>query len=274
MLAIGSAGVPLSTKKHSSLAGIARIRELGLDAMELEFVRGVRMSPTLAREIRKAAQEHKVKLTVHAPYYINLNSIDAQKLKDSKKRILQSARIGKIAGATSVTFHPAYFGKKSLEETYEFVKKQLLEIVNVLKKEGNDIQIALETVGKLSQFAGFENTVKLSAEIRQVWPCIDWAHVYARSNGKYNSKKEFEQMLNVVKKECGKSALKHLHMHISGINFTAKGERNHVNLKNTNFKYKELMQVLKAKKVSGILISESPNIEKDALMLKEIFKNI
>ncbi|MBI4758593.1 MAG: TIM barrel protein, partial [Chloroflexi bacterium] len=108
-LVFGPAGVPVSAKKHSSVGGIERVRELGLGAMELEFVQGVRMGEKEAGLVRQAAEANGVRLTVHAPYYINLNSRDPEKLAASRERICQSARIGAICGAESVTFHAAFY---------------------------------------------------------------------------------------------------------------------------------------------------------------------
>ncbi len=98
-LLFGTAGTPLSTKERSSAAGIARIRELGLGCMELEFVRGVRMGEATAQVVCETARDADVALSVHAPYYINLNSKEQEKIDASVERIYQSARIGALCGA-------------------------------------------------------------------------------------------------------------------------------------------------------------------------------
>jgi len=109
-LFFGPSGVPLSTKKRSTEEGIKRCKELGLDAMEILFVQGVKMSEEKAREVREVKEKTKIRLTVHGPYWINLNSKDKEKERLSLERILQSARIGWIAGAKSLTFHAAFYG--------------------------------------------------------------------------------------------------------------------------------------------------------------------
>ncbi len=264
-LLVGTAGVPISARERSSISGINRIAELGLNCMELEFVRGVRMSPEMAREVGKAAKENKICLTVHGPYYINLNSAEKKKIEASKKRIIDSARIGNLAGAQSVTFHPAYYGGKKPEEVYQIVKRNLKEVLDKLKKEKNSIRISPELTGKASAFGNLEELVRLAKELH-IGICIDWAHLHARTGGKYNSFEDWDRVLKFVKKEIG---LDNLHMHISGINYSEKGEKNHLNLKNSDLKYKELCKALAKNKVNGWIISESPNLEGDALLIKK-----
>jgi len=90
----GTAGIPISSKKRDSVNGIKRVKELGLEAMELEFVRGVNMGKETAGLVKKAAEKEEIMLSVHAPYYINLNSKESEKVKASRKRIMDSANIG------------------------------------------------------------------------------------------------------------------------------------------------------------------------------------
>ncbi len=267
---IGTAGIPHSTKKSGTVEGIKRVAELGLTATEIEFVRGIYMTPELAKKVKETATKNKIALTVHAPYYINLNSPEEAKIKASVQRILKSAKIGNLAGATSVTFHPAYYMKKDPKEVYEIVKAQLIEMVAELKKENNPIRVSPETTGKVSQFGELKELLQLAKEIKQVWLCIDFAHLHARSNGKFNSKREFDAVFDTVKDYLGAPGLSNLHMHVSGINYGAKGEKNHLQLPNSDFNIKALIESMKENKISGILIAESPNPEKDALLIQEL----
>lgn len=152
MLLFGTAGIPITTQKRSSLNGIKRVRELGLDAMELEFVYGVKMSETLAHKIKSIAKQENVSLTAHGPYYINLNSHKKETVQASISRILKTARITKIAGGKSITFHTATYGEAKSESVYKIVRNHLSPIVKILQEEGNDVWIRPETTGKQSQF--------------------------------------------------------------------------------------------------------------------------
>jgi len=273
-LYIGTAGVPISSKKHDSISGIKRVKELGLDLMELEFVRGVKAKPETARKIGRMAKDHGVKLTVHAPYYINLNSGETEKIIASKKRILQSARIGNEAGANSVAIHPGYYGKDTPEQTYSTIKKHVADVIRILKKEKNSIKIAFETTGKNTAFGNIDELIKMASEVDQLEVCVDFAHLHARSNGKYNTLEEIDSVFKKIKKDIGKYALEKLHIHISGIEYSEKGEKNHLNLKESDYNYKVLAKALKTNKVGGFLISESPNIEGDALLMKKTISSV
>lgn len=269
-LLFGTAGIPLSTSPYNTENGISRVRELKLGAMELEFVRKVNVSKEKAPEIRKIAEKENVALTCHGSYYINLNSLEKKKISDSKKRILLAAEIANACGAYSLTFHAAYYMKMEKEKVYENTKNALKEITEKLHSQGNKIWVRPETTGKGTQFGSLEEILKLSEELEGVLPCIDFAHIHARTR-KLNSFEEFSEILEKVEKSLGKKALREMHCHVSGINYGKKGERNHLNLKQSDFKYTELCKALKEFKCKGIVISESPNIEGDALLLQESY---
>jgi deoxyribonuclease-4 len=265
----GPAGVPHSSPSRSSEGGIIQVRRLGLGCMELEFVRRVGMGTKTAKAIFKRAQMEEVKLSVHAPYYINLNSKEPEKLKASKQRILQSAKIGALCGAESVVIHAAFYHDDTPELVYEKVKKAFKELINSLRKENIWICLRPETMGKPSQFGSLEEVIKLSKEVEGVMPCVDFAHLHARSKGKCNSYEEFSDILRLIRKELGESALEEMHIHLSGIEYGPKGELRHLNLAESDFNYIELLRALKDFGVEGCVICESPNLEEDALLLQE-----
>ena len=268
-LLFGTAGIPISAKGSSTAEGIKEVRNLGLGAMELEFVRSINISGQKAPEVRKAAEENKIVLTCHAPYFINLNSLEKHKLKASIERILNSARIANLCGAWSVCFHPGFYQKATKEETFNNIKNNIKKVAETLKKENNKIWLRPETTGKESQFGNVDELLKISEEIENVMPCIDFAHFHARTNGKYNSYKEFSEILEKIEKKLGKKGLENMHMHITGIAYGEKGEKHHLDLKESDLKYKELLKALKDFNIKGVVISESPNIEKDALLMKK-----
>jgi len=272
VLLFGPAGIPLSAKNRSSIEGIKKVKELGLGCMELEFVRGVKMTKPTAKLVEEARKKQGIELTAHGPYYINLNSDDNVKRAASRTRILQTARIGWLCGANSITFHAAYYGKQEPKKVYEVVKEELKEILKTLKNEGNKVWIRPELTGKPTQFGDLQELIKLSQELEQVMPCVDFAHYHARYNGKYNTYKEFADVLGQIEKGLGKEALNNMHIHISGIEYSQKGERNHLNLENSGMNYKELVKAWKDYKIKGFVISESPNLEGDALLLKRIYE--
>jgi deoxyribonuclease-4 len=273
-LLFGPAGTPHSSKSSSSVDGVKRIAELGLGCMELEFVQGVRMGAETAKQVQIAMQESEVRLSVHAPYYINLSSKEIDKQQASIKRILDSARIGWLCGADSVVFHAAFYQEQDPLEVYQFVKSHLQDIITTLKDENIKAWIRPETTGKGTQFGTVDEIIQLSLEIDQVLPCIDFSHLHARSNGKFNSYKEFAEVLDLVRKKLGKKALDTMHIHISGIKYSEKGEREHLNLKDSDFKYQDLMKAFRDYKIGGYVICESPNLEEDAMLLQKTYEKL
>ena len=270
----GTAGVPLSTKKKTTEAGIERIHKLKLDAMEIEFVKGVKMSKEKAENVKEIAEKLNVKLTVHAPYWINLNSSDKKILKNSKKHIIDSAIIGNICGAKDICFHPAYYQDEEPKKVYEKVKKEILSIRKEIEKLKIDVILRPETMGKLSQFGSLEELLSLSQEIEGVEPVIDFAHIYARSLGEINNYDKFCEVLENYKNKLGEKSLERMQIHISGMKYGEKGEIEHLNLRKSKFNYKDLIKALKDFNVKGFIICESPNLEKDAIFIKKLYETV
>jgi len=269
-LLFGTAGTPLSSKSQSSIDGIRRIRELGLDCMELEFVRGVNMGHNTAHDVIQIAIENGIKLSAHAPYFINLNAAEHQKLVDSRERILKSARICSVCGATDVVLHAGFYLKNTPDKVYKTIAKQLKELSDILRAENLGVTLRVEVSGKYSQFGSLTEVLSLSSELDGIAPCIDFAHQHAKG-GKENTYDEFYIILQRVEKHLGRAGLDNLHMHVSGIEYTDKGEKKHLNLKQSDFNYVELLRALKDFEAKGRIICESPNLEEDAVLLKETY---
>ncbi len=269
-LLFGTAGVPHSSPGTSSLTGISHVAHLGLDCMEIEFVKGVKMGSDTAKKIAESAQKLGIRLSVHAPYYVNLNSPDKGKWLVSQERILNSARLAALCGAKNVVFHCGYYGKGSHEDAFQNIKQGLKEIVSILKSERTPVSLRAETMGKKAQFGSLEEILFLCREIDGLFPCIDFSHIHARE-GKVNSYLEFYRILTKISKKLGKESLSNLHIHISGVEYSTKGEIKHLNLKESDFKYDEWIQVLKDLDVKGMVICESPIQEQDAVLLKDLY---
>jgi deoxyribonuclease-4 len=272
-LLFGTAGVPPSSPKPDSLTGIASIRELGLDCMEMAWVRRVSMGEKTAAKVRQRAEECQVALSVHAPYYINLNSAEADKVAASRGRILKAARAGWLCGARNIVFHAAFYHDDPPEVVYERVKGHLVELTQELRAEGNDTVLRPEATGKQSQFGTLQELLALSREVEGVAPCVDFAHLHART-GASNSYDEFAAILGSVEKELSQAGLEDMHIHLSGIEYGPKGERQHTMLAEADMRYVELLQALKDFGVKGLLICESPDQEVDALSLQEVYRQM
>src|SRR3989338_1327372 len=274
-LYFGTAGIPLSTEPSDTINGIKKCRELGLSSMELEFVRNVNISKEKAPEVKKIAEKDNIQLTAHGSYFINLNANEPEKRGASRARILQAAKILDMCGGYSVCFHAAYRMESTENEAYNNVKEQMKKIMEEIETMGLKVWIRPETAGKLSQFGNLDELIRLSLEFEQVLPCIDFSHLRATLGGKMNKYEEYASVLEKIERELGKKALKEMHLHIQGVNYGDKGEKNHLAIADDpKWNYKDLMKALKDFKVCGVVTCESPVLETDSLILKKAYDAI
>ncbi|MEI6222711.1 MAG: TIM barrel protein [bacterium] len=267
-------GLPLSTPTKGTEAGIRYTAELGLDAMELEFVHSIYLSEEKARGIGEIAKESNILLTIHGPYTLNLNGVDPLLRQSTIDRIVKCARVGHAAGVKSVTFHPAFYGKDDHKEVYNTVRNGLQAMLDQCREEKLSPAISPETTGKPSQFGSLEELVQLAKELEGLRFCLDFAHLHARSNGKYNTLDEFRQIFDYIGQELGNEFLKSMHMHYSGLTYSEKGERKHLPFLESDANYQDLLKTLKEYDVRGILVVESPLVEEEAKWLKQQFDEL
>ncbi|MFC1930552.1 TIM barrel protein [Chloroflexota bacterium] len=269
----GTAGIPRSSPEPTSWGGIQRVKELGLGCMELEFVYGVRMNNQTALMVHETALRHDIKLSAHCPYYINLNSRKPGTVESSRRQIIKTGQIAFQCGATSITFHAAFYMGDTPEKVYRVVRDNLIQVMGVLKEENINLWIRPEISGKTGSFGTLDEILGLSSEIPGIAPCIDFSHWYARQTG-FNTYPEFSGLLKKVERKLGTASLESMHLHVSGIQYGKSGENKHLNLKESNFNYIELLQALIDNGCSGLLICESPNLEDDALLLQETYHKL
>ena len=269
-----TAGQPICNGTAGYKRAFEILEELGLDGMELEFVHGVRMTEANQNLVRDIVKEKNMVITAHGPYYINLNSKEDEKIEASVKRILDTARMGQSLGAFSVTYHAAYYMGKSSKEVSERVHKSMEEICTVLDEEKLDIWVRPETTGKPTQWGNLEEIVELSKNFKQVLPCVDFSHLHARTNGLYNTYDEFCAIFDTIGTELGDYALNNFHAHIAGIEYSEKGEKKHLLLEESDMNYKDLLKAFKKFDVKGVVVCESPIMEKDAVILKEFYNSL
>lgn len=265
-----TAGVPLRAGNKGYEAGFKILDEMNLDGLELEFVRGVRISDK-SREAVKATT--KV-ITAHAPFYVNLNARETEKIEASTQRIIETAEVTNSLGGYSITFHAGFYLGQEAELVYNNIKSQIKIITETLEKTNNKIWIRPETTGKATQWGDLEEIVRLSKEFKTVLPCVDFSHLHARYNGISNTYDEFCTIFEKIGNEIGDYALENFHAHIAGIEYGEKGEKKHLNLDESDFNYKDLLKAFKKFNVKGAVVCESPNIEDDAKLLKEYYLSL
>ena len=272
----GTVGAPLSTPKNpgGTVGGIRRLAELGLGVLELAWVQSVRVGEAKCAEIKATAEACGVALSVHAPYFINLNA-SADEWPRSCKRLMDAAHYGNLAGATDVVFHPgSYFGREP-QLALDLALPRLRQCVADLRAAGNPMTLRPETMGKSAMLGSLDDVLTMSTEIEGVEPCLDFAHLYARNgDGRPNSFDEWMTVLKLVKKRLGAKAMKRLHIHLSGIEYGPKGEKQHEPLAESKLRYKEVFKALQAAGGVGRVLCESPKMEDDALVMSKAWKRL
>lgn len=272
----GTVGSPLGTPKKpgGSVGAVIYSRSLGLDALELGWVQAVRVTEATCTAIKAAAEEQDVALSVHAPYFINLNA-DQDEWPKSRKRLMDAAHYGHLAGATDIVFHPgSYFGRPAAEVLPAAIER-LYACVDELRAAGNPVTLRPETMGKAAMLGSLEDTLEMARLIPGVEPCLDFAHLHARpGDGSMNTYAEWKETLEQYADVLGQESLRHLHIHLSGIEYSAKGERNHLKLDEADFNLQALFQALKDMGCAGRILCESPIMEEDALKMKAAWDEI
>jgi len=235
-------------------------KKVGITVAEIPFTYGVYIKTEGdAKKVKAAAEKYGITLTIHAPYWINLNSEEKEKVEGSKKRLLDSLKVGTWLGAKFVVFHPGYYGKKGKEETYEKIKEEILDLQKIRKEKGYGPELAPETTGKLNVFGSIEETSQLVRDTKCSFT-IDFAHILAREKD-YN----FERVKKAFKDS------KHWHIHFSGIEYGEKGEKKH---KATEIE--EIKKVLKnlPENKTYTMINEAPDPVADAVKTIKIYEKL
>jgi len=240
-----------------AIENLKMYHKLGLRACEIAFTYGAYIKDKKkAIEIGKVAKSLGIKLSIHAPYWINLNSKEKEKIEASKQRILKSCEVGDWLGAFVVVFHPGFYAGIDKEQTYQNIKNAIIEMQKEIKSKGWKINLAPETTGKVNVFGSIDEISRLVKETCCDF-CIDFAHILAREK-----KIDYEKIKMLFRE------YKNWHCHFSGIEYGEKGEKRHI--KTNKDAWKKLFKGLpKDKEI--VIINESPfNVEDSVEGLKLI----
>jgi len=264
---LGPGGNCLTAKESSTFGSFERLKELNLNAQEIEFVRSIYLSPKAAEEVGRQAKNYGIELSVHAPYFINLLSDKKETVEASIERIVESADRAERMGAKFVVVHAAYYGKLSREEAFEKMKEVTIKIIEGIEEARiRNVKLAYETMAKESQFADLDELLRLMKEVKSKFltVCVDFAHLYCRENGKI----DYSQILEKVK------SFSHIHSHFSNVKYNLKTKKFvdvHVSI-NSHPPFESLAKEILRRKITITIISESPKLELDSLRMKEVFE--
>jgi len=274
-LRFGPAGMPIAMKGRKLSEGISYCASKGLKAFEVEWVQGVRIRKEDIADAAKIAKENDVLLSCHAPYFVNCCSPVKAKQDITIRNLMQSARAAAQLGIRIIVFHPGFYQGMSKEEAASNAEKLLKHVVEKMKEERLNVLLGPETTGKPSQYGSLDEVISLCKKIGtdRMMPCIDFAHLHARENGKIKSIEDYEEIFDKIEKGLGKKALEGMHCHFSGIVFSEKGERHHIPI-GSSLPFNLLAQVIVKRNLKLTIICESPLLDKDALKMKSMIEHL
>ena len=255
------------------------IRDIGLDAYEYQATYGVKIQKQSGLKLGENALDNNVRVSMHAPYYINLSAQKEDVLGRSIERLVQSARAAEWIGAYRIVFHPGFYTKYTPSQALDRCKRAITELLEKLDSLGiKKFTFAPETTGKRSQLGSLDEIIDICQSFDHFSPTIDFAHVHARGRGCIRGAEDYHRILGKLENgidEIG-SKLEALHCHFTRIEYTDAGERKHHVLMETEYgpPLEPLLEALVECGWDATIICETPFLEKDALVMKQNYQKI
>ena len=276
---IGPAGTTMAfnlNKENKMINYPKYIASFSLNAFEYQCGNGVRISEQSAKIFGQECKNNKITVSIHAPYYISLSSVESQKRDNSIKYILQTSKVASAMGAKRIVIHSGSCAKMSRLDALNFAVDTLNRSLKVLKDNNlEDIIICPEVMGKTNQLGCVEEVVKLSKLGDNVIPCIDFGHLNARLFGKLKSKEDYNKLFSFIENELGNYKMKNIHIHFSKIEYSVPGgEKRHLTFEDTIYgpEFEPLAEILIQKSCTPIIICESAGTQiEDALTMMYFF---
>lgn len=255
------------------------LKKFGLNHFEYQCGQGVRTSEQAGKQFGVAAKEQAISLSIHAPYFISLSSVEEEKRLNSINYILQTARLADYMGAERIIIHSGSCSKMTREEALDLAKITLKSAKVALDSEGlSHIHCCPETMGKINQLGDLNEVIELCLCDESFIPCIDFGHLNARTFGSIKDKSAYEDILNAIENKLGSDRLKCFHSHFSKIEYTEKGgEKRHLTFEDSNYgpQFEPLMELVYEKDLSPVFVCESAGTQtEDAKAMMDYYSNL
>ena len=274
----GPAGSAESFKEmgyKSSLQIPEYLNKFNLDCFEYQCGRGVNIGEDKAKELGNIAHEKGITLSLHAPYYISMSSVEEEKRLNSVNYILASARAVNAMGGDRIIVHTGSCGKISREKALELAIDTMKLSLEARKSEGlSHIHICPETMGKVNQLGTLGEVMELCKIDESLIPCIDFGHLNARDLGVIKSIEDYDNILNEIRNSLGSDRLNIFHSHFSKIEYTTGGEKRHLTFDDTVYgpDFEPLMELIYKYSLEPTFICESAGTQtEDAKQMKDYY---
>ncbi len=274
----GNSEVYINTVSKSSLDAPRWLRGIGLDAYEYQCGKGVNVGEETARKIGAAAGETGIRLSLHAPYFINLANPDPDSLQKTIGYITSACRAADWMGATRVIIHSGALMKRTRREAMEIAMPSLKEILRICDGEGyGHLALCPETMGKINQLGDLDEVLELCTMDERLVPCVDFGHLYARTLGQLQGESAMAFILDRMEQLLGEDRASHFHSHFSKIEFTMNGgEKCHLTFDQDRFgpDFEPLGKEIARRGWSPTIICESAGTQaEDALTMKRYYES-
>lgn len=287
MIQFGCAGIPLSCKGRTLKDALKEIhllkekdektlKDVSVNVFEVQLVRcsheekgtvfGIEGEDL--KEVKKVANEMKIKVNVHAPYYIDFNRKEV--VEKSIDAIKGSMRIAKILNGEYVIIHLGPYGK-SIKDTMNNIIINLRKIRAWANKNNSKCKIGLETSGKQQVFGTLDEILTICERVEGTYPIINFGHIHARTNGSLRKKEDFQKIFDEINKRL---KLKSYYCHFSGVEYHNKEEKNFIPIKKGDLRFEPLGELLLEKKYNITIISDSPLLEHDAMYMRSTLMKV
>ena len=249
-----------------------------MTAFEYQCGRGVNIGLDKAVEFGQKAAEKGIVISLHAPYYISMSSVEEQKRLNSINYILSSARAVNAMGGTRIIVHTGSCGKISREQALALAVDTMKLAISALDDEGlSHIRICPETMGKINQLGDLNEVLTLCELDERLLPCIDFGHLNARTLGGLKTFEDFQNIFNEIENRLGISRLKEFHSHFSKIEYTTGGEKRHLTFGDTVYgpNFEPIMELTAKKNCSPTFICESDGTQaEDAKTMQNYYMEL
>ncbi len=252
------------------------VKNFGLDAYEYEAGRGVMGKPETFKLVGDNAREHGIKLSIHAPYFISLSSVEEEKRKNSSKYIIDSARALQGLGGETIVIHAGSCAKIERAQAAIYAKEALSYCIQKLQDEGlYGFKLGIETMGKVNQFGTLDEVIDMCSVDKTVVPVVDFGHMNARElGGVFVTKDDYKRVFDKIASGVSAEAAQNLHCHFSKIEYTKGGEKRHLTFEDTQYgpDFEPLMSAIAELGVTPTIICESDGtMAEDALAMKKCY---
>ncbi len=272
-------------KKHTHEAP-EWLKDYGLDAYEYQAGHGLTAGEASLKKVGEEARKNGISLSLHAPYFISLSSVEEEKRINSVEYIKKSIWAAECLEADIIVVHTGSAAKITREQAMEYAANTLRRL---LSEVDTKVKIGLETMGKLNQLGTLEEVIRLCEIDSRLHPVVDFGHLNCRgrmqsgvfdteddsgTGGVFADISDYRAVFDKIGTRLGDEYAKNLHCHFSKIEYTKQGEKRHVRFADEGFEppFEPLIEAIIAEGVGPRIISESAGSQaEDALAMKKYY---